>query len=80
MKNATIVGGNCNHRAHIEEALSYLVEHPEDGRRIFTHKADLEEFPEAYESFVNKRDGMVKCLLVPATSPAKKRAPAIAAY
>ena len=68
-KNVTIAGGNCNHAKYVGDCLDYLVEHPEEGRRVFTHKADLAEMPEAYDAFVDKTDGMVKCLLVPQLSP-----------
>lgn len=71
-KNCTIVGGNCEHRKYAEDCLEYLVEHPEEGRSVFTHKADLDEFEEAYEAFVTKADGMVKCLIVPALSPLRR--------
>jgi threonine dehydrogenase-like Zn-dependent dehydrogenase len=71
-KNVSIVGGVCNHRKYVEECLDYLVDHPEEGRCVFTHRAELEEMPEAYDAFVEKKDGMVKCLLVPATSPIRR--------
>jgi threonine dehydrogenase-like Zn-dependent dehydrogenase len=78
-KNAAIVGGVCNHKAFADKALDLLRAHPEEGRKVFTHRADLGEFEDAYEAFVGKEDGMIKCLLVPAHSPVKQEVPAAAA-
>lgn len=62
-KNVRLVGGNCHHRSHVEEPLEHLLAEPDDGRRVFTHRATLDHMPEAYEAFVEKEDGMVKCVL-----------------
>jgi len=75
-KNISIAGGNCNHRAHVEKCLDFLLRHPEEGRQVFTHRAPLEDWSDAYESFVEKTDGMIKCLLIPATSPIHEKIPA----
>lgn len=72
-KNAAIHGGNCNHKRFADDCLDYLTDHPEEGRCVFTHKADLAEMPEAYDAFVDKTDGMVKCLLVPQMSPIRSK-------
>ncbi|HZV00779.1 MAG TPA: alcohol dehydrogenase catalytic domain-containing protein [Planctomycetota bacterium] len=78
-KNISITGGNCNHKAFIDDCLAFLVEHPEEGREVFTHRAPLADMPDAYDAFVAKKDGMIKCLLLPETSPALKKEEAVAA-
>ncbi len=73
-KNVTVAGGNCNHAKFVDDCLEFLVEHPEEGRCVFTHRAGLAESPTAYDAFVDKTDGMVKCLLVPERSPIRLEA------
>lgn len=62
-KNVRVVGGTCHHRAHVQRPLEHLLVEPDDGERVFTHRATLDHMPDAYEAFVEKEDGMIKCVL-----------------
>ncbi|MFH0809881.1 MAG: alcohol dehydrogenase catalytic domain-containing protein [Pseudomonadota bacterium] len=59
-KNLSVVAGNCNHRAYLAELLDYLRTHPADGEFVWTHRMPFERIGQAYDFFINKREGMIK--------------------
>jgi len=64
-KGVTMRMNQCN----VKRYMPHLLEHIRAGRirakDIITHRVSLEDAPEAYETFANKREGCVKCVLVP---------------
>ena len=68
--------GQCNVRRWIDDLLP-LVEDPADPLGVMdltTHRVPLEDAPEAYEMFQEKRDGCIKVVLEP-VNPAAPPAP-----
>lgn len=66
-KQVAIRMGQCNVQAWVEQILPY-VEAPDDPlgtEDLVTHHAPLEDGPELYETFRDKKDGCVKVVLHP---------------
>ena len=55
----------CNVRRYMPHLLKHIREGRVDAKKIITHRFPLEEAPAAYEIFSEKKDGCVKCVLVP---------------
>jgi threonine dehydrogenase-like Zn-dependent dehydrogenase len=64
-KSLTIRTGQCS----VKRYMSHLLEHIRAGRveakKLFTHRVPLDEAPEAYHAFAQKRDGCIKVALFP---------------
>jgi threonine dehydrogenase-like Zn-dependent dehydrogenase len=64
-KGLTVRAGQCDVRRYMDELLGYIRSGCIDPRAVITHRLPLEEAPEAYRLFAEKRDGCIKCVLVP---------------
>jgi threonine dehydrogenase-like Zn-dependent dehydrogenase len=64
-KGLTLRMNQCNVKRYVPR----LVEHIRAGRidptAIITHRFRLRDAPEAYRAFDEKRDGCIKCVLLP---------------
>jgi len=67
-KGVTIRMNQCN----VKRYMPHLLEHIRAGRirakDIITHRVPLEDAPDAYDTFAEKRDGIIKCVLLPAAA------------
>jgi threonine dehydrogenase-like Zn-dependent dehydrogenase len=57
--------GQCSVRRYMPRLLELIQGGRVDARAIITHRFPLEQAPEAYRLFAGKRDGCVKCVLMP---------------
>ncbi|WP_342379617.1 glutathione-dependent formaldehyde dehydrogenase [Myxococcus stipitatus] len=64
-KGLTLRMNQCNVRRYMPHLLKRIREGLIDAKAIITHRMSLEEAPEAYHLFAQKRDGCVKCVLTP---------------
>jgi threonine dehydrogenase-like Zn-dependent dehydrogenase len=64
-KGLTLRMGQCNVKRYMPHLLGHIREGRIDAKQIITHRFPLEDAPEAYRTFEQKRDGCVKCVLVP---------------
>jgi len=66
-KQLSLRMGQCNVRRWVDDLLP-LVEHPDDPlgvQDLTTHRVPLEQAPEFYDTFREKRDGCIKVVLEP---------------
>jgi threonine dehydrogenase-like Zn-dependent dehydrogenase len=64
-KGLTLRTGQCDVRRYMSQLLGYIQAGRIDPRAVITHRFPLEAAPEAYRLFAEKRDGCIKCVLVP---------------
>jgi threonine dehydrogenase-like Zn-dependent dehydrogenase len=61
--------GQCNVKRYLPQLLEHVRSGAIDGKGLITHRYPLEEAPEAYRMFAGRREGMIKCVLVPPGQP-----------
>jgi threonine dehydrogenase-like Zn-dependent dehydrogenase len=64
-KGITLRAAQCNVKRYQPRLLEHIREGRIDARGIITHKGPLEAAPELYRMFAGKKDGCIKCVLVP---------------
>jgi len=64
-KGLTLRMNQCNVRRYMDHLLEHIRAGRVDARAIITHRFPLDEAPEAYRLFAGKRDGCIKCVLIP---------------
>lgn len=64
-RGLTLRANQCNVRRYMPHLLEHIRAGHVDAKGIITHRFDLEDAPEAYHLFAQKRDGCVKCVLTP---------------
>ncbi|MFT3770670.1 MAG: zinc-dependent alcohol dehydrogenase [Minicystis sp.] len=57
--------GQCNVKRYMPQLLDHIRAGAIDAKGLITHRFALEEAPEAYRLFAGRRDGIIKCVLVP---------------
>jgi threonine dehydrogenase-like Zn-dependent dehydrogenase len=64
-KGLTLRMGQCNVKRYMPHLLDHIRAGRIDAKGIITHRFPLEAAAEAYRTFDDKKDGCVKCVLVP---------------
>jgi len=64
-KGLTMRMGQCNVKRYQGHLLDLIRKGYIAPKELITHRFALEDAPEAYRTFANKRDGVIKCVLVP---------------
>jgi len=64
-KGLTLRAGQCNVKRYMPRLLEHIQAGRLDARAIITHRLPLEQAPDAYRMFAEKRDGCIKCVLIP---------------
>ncbi len=64
-KGLTLRMNQCNVRRYMPRLLEHIRSGRVDAKAIITHRFSLEQAPEAYHLFAQKRDGCIKCVLTP---------------
>lgn len=64
-KGLTLRMNQCNVRRYMPHLLKHIREGRIDAKGIITHRFPLEDAPKAYQLFSDKKDGCVKCVLLP---------------
>jgi threonine dehydrogenase-like Zn-dependent dehydrogenase len=64
-KGLTIKSGQTHVQKYIDELLEMIVDDRIDPSFIITHKLKLEDGPDAYKTFKDKKDGCIKVVLTP---------------
>lgn len=64
-KGLTLRMNQCNVKRYMPRLLEHIREGRIDAKGIITHRLPLEEASEAYHLFEKKKDGCIKCVLVP---------------
>lgn len=64
-KGLTIRLGQCNVKRYMPQLLEHIRSGAIDAKGLITHRFPLEEAPEAYHLFATRREGIIKCALVP---------------
>lgn len=64
-KGLTLRMNQCNVRRYIPRLLEHIRHGRVDAKAIITHRFPLERAAEAYDLFSSKRDGCIKCVLLP---------------
>jgi threonine dehydrogenase-like Zn-dependent dehydrogenase len=67
-KGLTLRGAQCNVKRYMPHLLEHIRAGRLDSTGIITHRFSLEDAPRAYEIFEQKKDGCVKCVLMPQAS------------
>lgn len=57
--------GQCNVKRYLPHLLEHIRKGVIDAKGLITHRFPLEEAPEAYRMFAGRRDGIIKCVLIP---------------
>jgi threonine dehydrogenase-like Zn-dependent dehydrogenase len=57
--------GQCNVKRYLPRMLEHIRSGAIDAKGLITHRYPLEAGPDAYELFANRRDGVIKAVLVP---------------
>lgn len=65
-KGLTLRMNQCNVRRYMPHLLKHIREGRIDAKAIITHRFPLDQAPKAYGIFSDKKDGCVKCVLIPA--------------
>lgn len=61
--------GQCNVKRYLPHLLEHIRSGAIDAKALITHRFPLEEAPDAYRLFASRRDGVIKCVLVPPGAP-----------
>ncbi len=64
-KGLTIRTGQCNVKRYMPRLLEHIRAGRIDAKAVITHRFPLEGAPDAYEIFARKKDGCIKCVLMP---------------
>ena len=64
-KGLTLRMNQCNVRRYMPHLLELIQKGQIDARRIISHRFPLEDAPRAYQMFSDKKDGCIKCVLMP---------------
>jgi threonine dehydrogenase-like Zn-dependent dehydrogenase len=64
-KGLTLRMNQANTRRYMPHLLEHIQKGLIDAKAIITHRFPLEQAPDAYHLFAQKRDGCVKCVLMP---------------
>ncbi len=64
-KGLTLRMNQCNTRRYMPRLLEHIREGRVDAKSIITHRFDLKDAPTAYKLFSGKKDGCIKCVLMP---------------
>jgi threonine dehydrogenase-like Zn-dependent dehydrogenase len=64
-KGLTLRMGQCNVKRYMPHLLDHIRAGRIDAKGIITHRFPLEDAADAYRTFDDKKDGCVKCVLVP---------------
>jgi threonine dehydrogenase-like Zn-dependent dehydrogenase len=67
-KSQTIRTGQCSVKRYMPHLLEHIRSGRVDAKRLFTHRVPLDEAPEAYHAFAQKRDGCIKVALFPSAT------------
>jgi threonine dehydrogenase-like Zn-dependent dehydrogenase len=67
-KGLTLRMNQCNVHRYVDHLLEHIRAGRIDAKGIITHRLSLEDAPLAYDLFAKKRDGCIKCVLVPGAS------------
>jgi threonine dehydrogenase-like Zn-dependent dehydrogenase len=67
-KGLTLRMNQCNTRRYMPHLLGLIQDGQIDPTEIITHRFPLEGAPHAYELFSGKKDGCIKCVLIPGAS------------
>jgi len=73
-KGLTLRMNQCNVKRYMPHLLEHVRMGRIDAKAIITHRVPLEEAADAYETFARKRDGCIKCVLVPPRAAASENA------
>lgn len=64
-KGLTMRMGQCNVKRYLPHLLERVRQGAIDGKALISHRFALEEAADAYRLFAERRDGVIKCVLVP---------------
>ncbi len=64
-KGLTLRMNQCNVRRYMPRLLEHIRSGRVDAKAVISHRFSLEQAPEAYHLFAQKRDGCIKCVLAP---------------
>jgi threonine dehydrogenase-like Zn-dependent dehydrogenase len=64
-KGLTLRMGQCNVKRYMPHLLEHIRAGRIDAKGIITHRFPLEDAVEAYRTFEQRKDGCIKCVLVP---------------
>ena len=64
-KGVTIRMGQCNVPNYLDKLMKMIEEEKIDPTVVITHRCSLEEGPQMYETFRDKKDGCIKVVLTP---------------
>jgi threonine dehydrogenase-like Zn-dependent dehydrogenase len=64
-KGLTLRMAQCNVKRYMPHLLGHIRAGRIDPKQIITHRVPLEDAPEAYHIFANKKDDCIKCVLIP---------------
>ena len=64
-KGLTLRGAQCNTKRYMPRLLEHIRTGRVDAKSIITHRGPLADAPKLYDTFANKRDECIKCVLVP---------------
>jgi threonine dehydrogenase-like Zn-dependent dehydrogenase len=64
-KGITLRGAQCNVKRYMPRLLEHIRDGRIDPRGIITHRGPLDAAPDFYEVFARKKEGCIKCVLMP---------------
>jgi threonine dehydrogenase-like Zn-dependent dehydrogenase len=64
-KGLTLRMNQCNVRRYMPHLLELVRDGTIDAKKVISHRFGLEDAPKAYELFSDKKDGCIKCVLMP---------------
>jgi threonine dehydrogenase-like Zn-dependent dehydrogenase len=64
-KGITLRGAQCNVKRYMPRLLEHIREGRIDPKGIITHRGPLDAAPDFYEVFARKKEGCIKCVLLP---------------
>lgn len=64
-KGLTLRMGQANVKRYMPHLLEHIRAGRIDAKALITHRFELEEIPEAYRLFESRREGVIKCVVVP---------------
>jgi len=64
-KGVTMRMGQCDVKRHLPHLLEHIRKGRIDAKGLITHRFPLQETPEAYRLFASRKNGVMKCVLIP---------------
>jgi threonine dehydrogenase-like Zn-dependent dehydrogenase len=64
-KGLTIKAGQCDVKRYQPHLLEHIRKGHYEPKALITHRFALEDAPEAYRLFASRREGVIKCVLIP---------------